>query len=57
MRKGTPAQEEYRKQMKAKASTLLCPFDDCENHIQTGPDNIIFIRNMGKELHKIYLNA
>jgi transposase-like protein len=48
MRKGTPAQEEYRKQMKAKASTLFCPFDDCENHTQTGPDNIIFIRKYGK---------
>jgi hypothetical protein len=47
--KGALAQEEYRKQMKIKASTLLCPFDDCENHILTGLDNIIFIRKYEKE--------
>jgi transposase-like protein len=48
MRKGNPAQEEYRVQMKAKACTLLCPYDDCENHTQTGADNIIFIRKYGE---------
>lgn len=36
MRRRTSAQEEYRKQMKLKASILLRPFYDCENHIQTG---------------------
>ena len=36
MRKGDPAQEEFRAQMKAKAATLSCPYDDCENHTQAG---------------------
>jgi transposase-like protein len=48
MRKGNPAQEEHRKQMKTKASTLLCPYDDCENHTQSDANNIIFIRKYGK---------
>ncbi len=48
MRKGNPAQEEYREQMKAKAATLYCPYDDCEHHTQTGTSNIIFIRKYGK---------
>lgn len=48
MRKGDPAQEEFRAQMKAKAATLSCPYDDCENHTKTGIGNIIFIRKYGK---------
>lgn len=47
MRKEDPAREEHRKQMKAKAGTLLCPFDDCENHAQSGVNNIKFIRKYG----------
>jgi len=47
MRKGDPTREEHREQMKAKASTLLCPFDDCENHTHSGKGNIIFIRKYG----------
>jgi len=48
MRKGNPDQEEYRARMKAQAATLLCPFNDCENHLQAGDGNIIFIRKYGK---------
>jgi transposase-like protein len=47
MRRLTPEQEEYREQMKVRASTLQCGYEDCENHNNVGPGNIIFIRKYG----------
>ncbi len=48
MEKRDPPIEENRRIMKAKARTLVCPFDDCENHIHLGDNNIISIRKYGK---------
>jgi hypothetical protein len=57
MRKGYPAQEEYPEQMKAKACALLCPYDDCENHSQSGTNNIIFIQKYSKRAKQNLFNC
>jgi transposase-like protein len=47
MKKKAQTQEEYREQMKARAETLVCPYEDCENYVQAVEGNITFIRKYG----------
>jgi hypothetical protein len=47
MKKKAQTQEEYREQMKARAETLVCPYEDCENYAQAVEGNITFIRKYG----------
>jgi transposase-like protein len=47
MKKKAQTQEEYREQMKARAETLVCPYEDCGNYAQAVEGNITFIRKYG----------
>ncbi len=47
MNKKAQTQEEYREHMRARAKTLMCPYEDCENYAQTVEGSITFVRKYG----------